>query len=190
MNRFTRSKARWPMVFTILILGFALVLGLNFFKSQGQKVTPPPSDLKIYYDKVLDMNKALKQAESDFDKGAGGTPIVSDYADRTSLTNQKRFVRACDRILLQVEGQLFDVYAMADSVPLGAESHYVKLRTKLEERQRFYARLKDSVDKKIEDRWKDAFANYNLMRDAATAEEQALNNLQTMVLRPTPAGSR
>ena len=186
LNRFSRSKVRFPVALLIVLVGIGLLLGLNYWKTQSQKVPVGPSELSIYYNKVLEMNKLLKQDEVEYDRGAGGTPTANDYADRISPNNQKRFVRATDRMLNQVEGFLYDVYAMDGSVPAGAESHYAKLKTKLEERQRYYARLKDAVDQKNEARWKEAFANYDLMRDSGLAEEQALNNLQALILKPTP----
>ncbi len=187
LNRFSRSKARLPLALLLVLIGVVLVGGLFFVKNQTPKGPVVPSDLAVYYNKVLDMNKSLKQAEVEFDRGAGGTPNETDFADRTSLNNQKRFVRATDRMLKQVEGYLYDVYAMENAVPAGAESHYTRLKAKLEERQRFYARLKDGIDQKNQDRWKEAFANRNLVRDTSVAEEQALSQLQAVVIIPAQA---
>jgi hypothetical protein len=183
LSRFARSKSRVQIAIMLLVLGIGLILGLNYLRSQSEKASNAPTQLTLYYNKVLDIDKSLKQAELEYDRGVGGVAGPNDYADRTSPNNQKRFVRATDRILKQVEGYLADVYTIGGSIPAGAENHYAKLKNKLEERQRYYARLKDAVDQKNEQRWKEAFANYDQMQYACLDEEQALNDLQTAVLK-------
>jgi hypothetical protein len=185
LNRFSRSRYRLPVALLIVVLGIGLLLGLNYIKNQ---VPPPPvkdSDLLIYYRKALDIDKKLVVAEDEFDKGSGGKPSgVADFADKSSPNNRVRFVRAADRMVKQVEGYLTEVYALSSTLPAGAEANYAKLKLKLEEYQKYYARLKDGVDLKNEDRWKEAFAGADILKQAKTDEEQTFNQLQAVVLKP------
>ena len=191
LNRFSRSKARIPMVLLIVLLSVGFLYGLNQIKNQVPVVPEKPSELKLYYDKVLMINKNFKIAEDEFDRGAGGKPIAAgEYTDRITPNNRTRFVRASDRMLKLVETYLGEAYAMAGNIPAGAESHYAKLKVMLEEQQRYYARLKDGVDGKNEGRWKEAFAAVPIMRETRANEEQALNQLQALVLRPPTATAK
>ncbi len=187
LNRFSRSKARLPIILAVVLLGLGLILGLNTLKSQGQVVKVGPSPLQVYYDNMVSIDKQLRDAEADFNLVSGGAPVVGDYNDRITPNNAPRFIRGSERMLTRVEGFLTLVYSLNNVVPAGAESHYSKLKLKLEEKQRYYARLKDGVSQKNEGRWKEAFSNAPVMKDANTAEEQALNDLQALVLRPVPA---
>ena len=187
LNRLSRSKARLPIVVLILLLGVGLLFGLNQLKNQNQKLDTGPSPLSVYYNNVTYIDKQLNIAEDEYVKGVGGAPLAGDFNDRTSVNNQNRFVRNTDRVLSQVENLLTSVYSMATVVPAGAESHYTRLKAKLEERQHYYARLKDGVEKKSQDRWKEAFANADVMKNSNVSEEQALNQLQALVLQqPQP----
>ncbi len=192
LNRFSRSKARLPMALLIVVLGLGLLFGLNWFKNQSQKLPEEKSAISTYYDKALSLNKSLKQAESEYDIGIGGLPQVGEFADRASPEKRTRFLRGTERVLKQVEDYLYQVQMMAAEVPPGAENHYAKLKTKLEERQRYYARLKDGVEGKNEARWKEAFSptNQNLVRETNMSEEQALNQLQAQVLKPVQPATR
>jgi len=191
LNRFSRSRYRLPIALLVILMGVGLLLGLNYYKNQ---VPPPPvkeSELSIYYKSVLAIDKKLVTAEDEFDKGSGGKPSgVGDFADKTSPNNKVRFVRAADRMVKQVEGFLGDVYAMEATLPAGAEAHYAALKLKLEEYQKYYARLKDGVDLKNEDRWKEAFNGADILKQAKTDEEQTFNQLQAVVLKPTPTTPR
>lgn len=188
LSRLARSKARIPIAIVIVLLGVGFIFGLNFFKTQTQSpVVEVTSPLKLHYEQALKMSKELKIAEGQFDLGAGGAPLVGDFNDKVSPANKARFVRACDRMVKQVESDLTKVYAMAGSVPAGAESHYAKLKTKLEEQQRYYARLKDGVEQKDEARWKEAFAGLPIMKDSNAKEEQALNQMQASVMNQAQA---
>ncbi len=188
LSRFSRSKARLPMALLIILLGAGFLFGLNQIKNQIPTVPEKPSELKLYYDKAFVINKNFKIAEEEFDRGAGGKPIaVAEYTDRITPNNRTRFVRASDRMLKQVETYLAESYSMVAAIPAGAESHYARLKVMLEEQQRYYARLKDGVDGKNEARWKEAFAAVNIIRETRANEEQALNQLQALVLRPPAA---
>ena len=185
LSRFQRSKARLPIALLIVLLSVAAVFGINVLTHPAPPVDNTPSPLASYYKNVLGIDKQLKQAEIDFNMGAGGAPEAADYSDRISSNNSARFVRVSNLMLTQVQNMLTTVYDMKDAVPAGAESQYAKLTTKLEENQRFYARLKDAVNNKDEGRWKEAFTNLPTLRTATTQEEEALNNLQALVLKPT-----
>lgn len=185
LNKVYRSKYRWAIVFAILVLGSGLIFGLNMFKTQTTKVVEKPSELAIYFDRMIVINKNLKNAEIEYDLGVGGTPTVNEYNDRVTPNNRDRFVRNTDRILKQIEGYLGEVQSLSSTVPAGAESHYAKSVARLEEMQKYYARLKDGIRDKNEGRWKEAFDNSTVLREAKQAEEQALNLLQALVLRPT-----
>ncbi|MDB5081224.1 MAG: hypothetical protein JWP00_3148 [Chloroflexi bacterium] len=186
LNKFSRNRYRLPIALLIVLMGVGLLLGLNYLKNQ---VPPPPvkeSELFIYYKSVLAIDKKLVVAEDEFDKGSGGKPSgIVDFADKATPNNKVRFVRAADRMVKQVEGFLTEVYAMGSTLPAGAEANYAKLKLKLEEYQKFYARLKDGVELKNEDRWKEAFAGAEVLKQARTDEEQTFNQLQAVVLKPT-----
>ncbi|MBN9389564.1 MAG: hypothetical protein J0I20_16160 [Chloroflexi bacterium] len=175
-----------PVAFLIFVMGVALIVGLIYIKNQVPPVVAKPSPLSIYYNNVLSIDKKLMTAEDEFDKGSGGKPqSVDEFADKASANNQTRFVRAADRMEKQVEGFLSDTYAMQATLPAGAETHYAALKAKLEQYQMYYARLKDGVETKNEGRWKEAFAGLDALKQAKTAEEQAFNQLQAIVLTPT-----
>ncbi len=166
-------------------MGVAFLVGLYYIKNQVPPVQVKESQLSIYYKNVLAIDKKLVTAEDEFDKGSGGKPqSMDDFADKSSANNKTRFVRAADRMEKQVEGFLSDAYAMEATLPAGAEAHFAALKVKLEEYQKYYARLKDGVDLKNEDRWKEAFAGADALKQAKTNEEQAFNQLQAAVLTP------
>lgn len=186
LNRFSRSRYRLPIAFLLFVMGVALLVGLYYLKNQTPPVPVKESALSIYYKNVLAIDKKLVTAEDEFDKGSGGKPqSMDEFADKASANNKTRFVRAADRMEKQVEGFLSDAYAMQATLPAGAEAHYAALKTKLEEYQKYYARLKDGVDQKNEARWKEAFAGADILKQAKTNEEQAFNQLQATVLTPT-----
>jgi hypothetical protein len=186
LNRMKRSKYRLPIFFAIIVIGLAILVGLYQFKQASVQVAEVPSALNIYYEKMVVMNKDLKKAEEEYDRGVGGIPAVEEFGDR-STTGRERFIRNTNRILTTIEGYLNEMHAMGSTVPEGAESHYAKMLARLAEMQKFYARLKDGANDKNEVRWKEAFANQPALRDARSAEERALNLLQPLVLRPTNA---
>jgi hypothetical protein len=191
LNRFSRSRYRLPIALLIILVGVGLLLGLNYFKNQVPPAPVKESELSIYYKTVLAIDKKLVVAEDEFDKGSGGKPAgMADFADKSSPNNRVRFVRAADRMVKQVEGYLSNVYTIGATLPAGAEIHYAKLKLKLEEYQKYYARLKDGVDLKNEDRWKEAFAGADILKQAKTDEEQTFNQLQAVVLKPTPTTPR
>jgi len=186
LNRFSRSRYRLPIAFMIFVMGVALIVGLVYIKNQVPPVPVKESQLSIYYKNVLAIDKKLVTAEDEFDKGSGGKPQSADeFADKSSANNKTRFVRAADRMEKQVEGFLSDAYAMEAALPPGSEAHFAALKNKLEEYQKYYARLKDGVDLKNEARWKEAFAGADILKQAKTNEEQAFNQLQAAVLTPT-----
>ncbi len=186
MNSFSRSRYRLPLALLVILMGVGLLLGLNYFKNQVPSVPAKESELSIYYKGVLAIDKKLGTAEDEFDKGSGGKPTgVADFADKISPNNKVRFVRAADRMVKQVEGYLTDVYAMEATLPAGAEANFASLKHKLEEYQKYYARLKDGVDLKNENRWKEAFGGADILKQAKTDEEQTFNQLQAVVLKPT-----
>ncbi|HEX2912898.1 MAG TPA: hypothetical protein VH186_18980 [Chloroflexia bacterium] len=166
------------------MFGIAFLFGLNYWKAQNNKVPVAPPALKVYYDSMFNLDKTLDRYEKEFELGVGGLPTVGEFQDRLEPNNSKRFLSNTERILKQVEDDLTTVYAMQDSVPAGAEAHYAAIKTKLEERQRYYARLKDAVEQKNQDRWKAAFDGLPALRDANAKEEDALNDLQALVLKP------
>lgn len=194
LSRFSRSKMRWPMVIMLVLLGLGILAGSVMLKQKNSKppeVIPP---IKTYYTEALKIRTRVVDALTEFQNDSGGMPLQSEYDDRRNPAKRERFIRAGNRILGILAKSIDDVRALNQDLPVGAENYQTKFLTMLYAQQKFYAQLKDSIeqngngvyhtDKEWKALWDSAFKMKEDVREASKDEIEAMNNLQSLVIRP------
>ncbi len=191
-SKFARSKIRWPLIMLVLVLGVAVVAGAVLFKQQNTKVIEVEPPIKTYYNKVVAIRSKMVNSLTEFQNDSGGMPLQSEYDDRRNPAKRNRFIMACDRVLKIVDNSINQVRELGVDVPVGAENYQNRLLNMLYSQQRLYAQLKDSIeqnganrsDKEWRSMWDNAFRTKEEVRETLKDEMEALNNLQSLALRP------
>lgn len=199
LSRFSRSKWRWPVLLLLLAGGIALLVGSVMFRQQATKAVEVEPPIKTYYSKIVAVRSKVVNALTEFQNDSGGMPLQSEYDDRRNPAKRSRFVLAGNRVLGVLDQAINETRSLGANVPVGAENYQTKFLNMLYAQQRFYAQLKDSIeqssngtyktDKEWRALWDNAFKTKEEVRTAVKDETEALNNLQTLVLRPKDLNS-
>jgi len=191
LNRFSRSRVRWPLILMLVLLGFGLVGGSWLYKQNQNKIPLVDPPIKTYYNNAVAIRSKVSNALNEFQNDSGGMPMQSEFDDRRNPTRRSRFILAGNRVLASIESAIDEVRAIPE-VPSGAENYQNKMLAMLYTQQKFYAQLKDSIEQAGPPRseadwrslWNKAFSMKEEVRVASKDEIEAMNNLQSLALRP------
>lgn len=199
ISRFSRSKWRWPVMLLVFVASVAVIVWGVFFRQPTIKAVEVEPPIKTYYNKVVAIRSKVVNALTEFQNDSGGMPLQSEYDDRRNPAKRSRFILAGNRVLGVLDQAITDTRTLGIDVPVGAENYQTKFLNMLYAQQRFYAQLKDSIeqssngayktDKEWRALWDNAFKTKEEVRTTVKDETEALNNLQTLVLRPKDLNS-
>lgn len=193
LTKLYRSKIKWFLLIFIVIGAIGLLTGLFFIKNNPTKVADVEPPVRTYYNTIVPIRGDITQALDNFKNEAGGIAIQKDFTYWRTPANRDRFIRACDRTLKTIQSSITVIAVMQEQlkIPPEAQNYQLKLMNSLVDRQRFYARLKDGIDKNDQKLWDAAFAEKNAMADSTSDEISALENLRDLALnRPTTPNAK
>jgi hypothetical protein len=187
LTKLYRSKYKWILLLLIVIGAIGLLAGLFFVKNAPPpeaKLDPP---VKIYYNALIPMRAEVAQALDNFKNEAGGIPLQKDYNYWRTPANRDRFIRASDRTLKTIQSTITQIAVMQEQgkVPAEAQNYQMKFMASLVDRQKFYARLKDGIERNDLALWDSAFTLKDPMAESTSDEMSALENLRDLSAKST-----